>query len=244
MEPLSGVQVSYERLGPHDSDSPPGQFEGSVATPAGTLRTTVHAVPLGREPFQRGDISFDWATRVLGGQLQLRDLGTGGTAAAWHGRIDADLTADTRFEWTPVRSGQVLRLNQNFGDGWAATALLSASSSASGQGSRGEFEVVQDAGRSRWNAGIDAAGPGYVAAGGGPEHGVGGVMGAQWLVMPNTRLEARYKWKLRSDAAPPASVMLGTRFDLPRRLSLVTSVETDANQHKASLTLAVPLQIR
>ena len=82
LEPLAGVQVSYERPGPDGSASPPGQFEGSLATPAGTLRTTVHAVPLAKQQFQRGDTSFEWATRVLGGQLQVRDLNAGGTAVA------------------------------------------------------------------------------------------------------------------------------------------------------------------
>jgi hypothetical protein len=245
LEPLAGVQVSYERPGPAGSASPPGQFEGSLATPAGTLRTTVHAVPLAIQQFQRGDMSFEWATRVLGGQLQVRDLKAGGTAAAWRGRLDASRTAETECEWTPLRSGQALRLDQNFGDGRAATARLSSSRTVAGQGSRGEFEIVQDTGRWRLNAGIDAAEQGYVAVAGGPESGVGGLMGAQWLLLPHTRFEARYKWKLRSDAEkPPSSVLLATRFDLPRRLSLVTSMETDASDHKASLTLAVPLEIR
>jgi hypothetical protein len=246
LEPLAGVQVSYERQGPEGSASPPGQFDGSLTTPAGTLRTTVHAVPLAKQQFQRGDISFEWPTRVLGGQLLVRDLRTGGTAAAWRGRLDAGLTAETACEWTPDRSGQALRLDQNFGDGRAATARLSSSSTVAGQGSRGEFEIVQDTGRWRWNAGIDAAEQGYVAAAGGPESGVGGLMGAQWRLLPHTRLEARYKWKLGGDAEKPRSwVLLATRFDLPRRLSLVTSVETtEASDHKASLTLAVPLEIR
>ena len=144
-----------------------------------------------------------------------------------------------------LRSGQALRLDQNFGDGRAATARLSSSRTVAGQGSRGEFEIVQDTGRWRLNAGIDAAEQGYVAVAGGPASGVGGLMGAQWLLLPHTRLEARYKWKLGGDAEkPPSSVLLATRFDLPRRLSLVTSVETDASDHKASLTLAVPLEIR
>lgn len=245
LEPLAGVQVSYERPGPDGIASPPGQFEGSLATPAGTLRTTVHAVPLAKQQFQRGDMSFEWATRVLGGQLKVRDLRAGGTAAAWRGRLDASRTAETECEWTPVRSGQALRLDQNFGDGRAATARLSSSRTAAGQGSRGEFEIVQDSGRWRWNAGIDAAEQGYVAVAGGPESGVGGLMGAQWLLLPHTRLEARYKWKIRSDAEkPPSSVLLATRFDLPHRLSLLTSVEMEASDHKASLTLAVPLEIR
>lgn len=245
LEPLAGVQVSYERLGPDGSASPPGQFDGFLSTPAGTLRTTIHAVPLAKQQFQRGDTSFEWATRVLGGQLQLRDLQAGGTAAAWRGRLDASHTAETEYEWTPVRSGQALRLNQNFGEGRVATVRLSSSRAAAGQGSRGEFEFVQDTGRSRWNAGIDAAEQGYVATAGGPESGVAGLLGAQWLLLPHTRLEARYKRKLRSDTEkPPSSVLLATRFDLPHRLSLVTSVETDANDYKASLTLAVPLEIR
>jgi hypothetical protein len=245
LEPLAGVQVRYESPGPDGSASSPGQFESSLATPAGTLRTTVHAVPLAKQQFQRGDMSFEWADRVLDGKLQVRDLKTGGAAAAWRGRLDASRTAETECEWSPVRSGQSLRLDQNLGDGRAATARLSSSSTVAGQGSRGEFEIVQDSGRWRLNAGIDAAEQGYVAAAGGPESGVGGLMGAQWLLLPHTRLEARYKWKLRSDAEkPPSSVLLATRFDLPHRLSLVTSVETAASDHKASLTLAVPLEIR
>jgi hypothetical protein len=246
LEPLAGVQVGYERQGPEGSPSAPGQFDGSLATPAGTLRTTVHAVPLAKQQFQRGDISFEWPTRVLGGQLLVRELQAGGTAAAWRGRLDASRTAETECEWTPNRSAQALRLNQDLGGGSAATARLSSSSTVAGQGSRGEFEIVEVAGRWRWNAGIGASEQGYVAAAGGPEPGVGGLVGAQWLLLPYTRLEARYKWKLGSDAEKPrSSVLLATRFDLPRRLSLVTSVETtEASDHKASLTLAMPLEIR
>jgi hypothetical protein len=245
LEPLAGVQVSYERMGPDGSASAPGQFEGFVATPAGTLRTTVHAVPFGRQPFQRGDTTFEWATRVLDGQLQLRELQSGGTSAAWRGRLDASLAAETEYAWTPVRSGQALRLNQNFGEGRAATARLSSSQTDAGQGSRGELELVLDTGRSRWNAGIDAAEQGYAAAAGGPEPAVAGLLGAQWRLLPHTRLEARYHWKRRSDTdKPQSSVLLATRFDLPHRLSVVTSVETGASDYKASLTLAVPLEIR
>jgi hypothetical protein len=245
LEPLAGVQVSYERQGAGSSAGSPGKFDSSLATPAGTLRTTVHAMPLAKQQFQRGDISFEWPTRVLGGQLLVRDLQAGGTAAGWRGRLDASRTAETECEWTPNRTGQALRLDQSLNDG-RATARLSSSSTVAGHGSRGEFEILQDIGRWRWNAGIDAADQGYVAAAGGPESGVGGLMGAQVVILPHTRLEARYKWKLGSDAEKPrSSVLLGTRFDLPRRLSLVTSVETtDASDHKAWLTLAVPLEIR
>lgn len=245
MEPLPGAHVSYERFGPEGSASPPGQFEGSVATPAGTFRTTVHAVPLAEQQFQRGDTSFELATPVFGGQVQLRELQAGGTVAAWRGRLGASRTAETESEWTPARSAQALKLNQDFGEGRVARALLSSSKTSAGQGSRGEFEFIQDMGRSRWNAGIDAAEQGYVGAGGGPEAGVGVRLGAQWLLLPHTRLEAGYKSRLRSDADRPASsVLLATRYELPRRLSLVTSVETDANIHKASLTLAMPLEVR
>jgi hypothetical protein len=245
LEPLAGVQLSYERQGAHDNASPPGQFEGFLVTPAGTLRTTVHAVPFARQPFQRGDTSFEWATRVLGGQLQVRDLQAGGTAASWRGSLEASLTAETHYEWTAARSSQAVRLNQDFGEGSVATALLSNSRTAAGQGARGEFAFVHDAGRWRWNAGIDAAEHGYAAAAGGPESAVAGLLGTQWLVLPHTRLEARYNWKRRIDTEKPlSSVLLATRFDLPHRLSLVTSVETDASDFKASLTIAVPLEIR
>jgi hypothetical protein len=39
--------------------------------------------------------------------------------------------------------------------------------------------------------------------------------------------------------------MLGARFDLPRRLSLATGLETDSeDRRKASLTLTIPLEPR
>jgi len=245
LDPLPGVQVSYERLGPEGSASPPGRLEGSLATPVGTLRTTVHAAPLAEQQLQLGDTSFDVESRVFGGQLQVRGLHAGGTVATWRGRLGADSTAETDYEWTPVRSGQALRWNHNFGAGVAAAARLSISKTAAGQGSRGEFEVMQDIGRARWNAGIDAPEQSYVGPGGAGEAGVGVLVGAQWLILPHTRFETLYKSKLRSDSEKGASsVLLSTRFDLPRRLSLVTSVETDANAHKASLAVVVPLEVR
>ena len=246
MDPLSGVQLSYERLGSESTASTPGRFDGSLATPVGTLRTTVHAAPVGERNFQRGDITFDWPAPVLGGQVQVRDLQAGGTAAAWRARLDTGLAAETQCEWTPVRSNQALQLKQNFEDGYMARALLSRSRTAAAQGSRWDVEIGQEMGRSSWNAGIDAADSSYVSAGGGPEPRVGVRLGTQWLLLPHSRIELRYTLQVRGDAEERAStLMLGTRFDLPLRVSLVTGVETDTNdRHKATLTLAVPLEIR
>lgn len=246
MEPLSGVQVSFERLGPDVCASPPGRFDGSVVTPAGTLRTTVRAVPTGEQPFQRGDTTFDLPTPVFGGQLQVRELAAGGTAAAWHARLDAGLTADTLGEWTPIRSGQVLRLRQHFREGPVAQALLSSSRTPTAQGSRWDFELTQVIGHSRWSAGIDAAERSYVSASGASEPRVGVRLGTEWLLFPHARMEARYTRQVRWDVeGPVSSIMLGTRFDLPWRLSLVTGLETDADDgHRASLTLTVPLEPR
>jgi len=246
MEPLSGVEVSYERLGPEGSASPPGRFDGALATPVGTLRTTVHAAPAGEQRFRRGDTSFEWATPVLGGQLQLRDLQAGGTAAAWRAQLGAGLTAESECEWTSVRSGQALRLRQDFGEGNAAQAVLSGSKTANGQGSRWDFEVVRNTGMARWRAGVDMADPGYVSAAGGAEPRAGVRLGTQWRLFEHMWMEARYARQLRGEGEDRvSSVMLGTRFDLPGRLSLATGLETDANElHRASVTLAVPLEIR
>jgi hypothetical protein len=246
MEPMPGLHVSYERFGPEGIATPPGRFDGALATPLGTLRTSVHAVPAGEQHFQRGDTSFEWAAPVLGGQLQLRDLQAGGTAAAWRTRLDAGLTAKTECDWTPARSGQALQLTQDLGDGHVAQALLSTAKTAAGQGARWDFEILQAAGGSRWNAGIEAAEEGYVSAAGAQEARAGVRVGTQLRLFPHAWMEARYALQLRGDVQEPASwVMVGTRFDLPRRVSLATSVETDANAyHKASLTLAMPLELR
>lgn len=246
IEPAPGVQVSYERFGPDTSASPPGRFDGTLLTPAGTLRATLHAVPVGEQHFQRGDISFELPTQVFGGQLQLRELQAGGTAAAWHARLDAGLTAETQSEWTPVRSGQALKLQQQFGESNVAQALLSSSRTTAAQGSRWDLEVTQVSGLARWSAGIDAAERSYVSASGGSEPRVGVRLGTQWLLLPHTRVEARYTRQARWDAEQPvASVMLGTRFELPWRLGLVTGLEMDSeDRHKASMMLTVPLQPR
>ena len=246
MEPLSGVQVGYERLGPATSASPAGRFDGSLATPVGTLRTTVQAAPVGERQFERGDITLDWPTHVFGGQLQLRELQAGGAGAAWRGRLDAGLTAETRCNWMPERSGQALQLKQDFGDGQEARAILSRSRTPTAQGSRWDVEVIQEAGLARWMAGVDSAEQGYVSPAGGPEPRVGVRLGTQWRLFPFSRMELRYTFQVRGEAEERvSSVMVGTRFDLPLRVSLVTGLETDGNdRHKASLTLAVPLEIR
>jgi len=246
MEPLSGVQVSYERSGSDMSASPPGRFDGSVVTPAGTLRTTVRAVTAGERHFQRGDTTYELPAPVFGGQVQVRELEAGGTAAAWRARLDAGLTAATLCEWTAIRSGQALQLQQDFGDGQLAQALLSNSRTAAAQGARWDVEVTQVTTLTRWSAGVDAAERSYVSASGGPEPRVGVRLGTQWLLFPHARVEARYTRQVRWDAEEPLqSVALGTRFELPWRLSLLTGVETDtADNHRASVTLTVPLQVR
>jgi hypothetical protein len=243
MEPVAGVQVSYEHLGSEASASQPGRFEGAVATPAGTLRTTVRAVPAGEQHFQRGDTSFELPAPVFGGQLQVRELEAGGTAASWRARLDGGLTAETHCEWTAVRSGQALQLQQQFGDGQVARAVLSNSATPTAQGARWDIEFTQAGSLARWSAGIDAAERSYVSASGGLEPRVGVRLGTQWLLFPHARLEARYTHQVRWDAEDAvSSVVVGTRFELPWRLSLLTGLETDtADHHKASVTLTVPL---
>ena len=244
MEPLAGVQVSYEPLGPEGSEHRPGRFDGTLPMPFGTLRTTVHAVPVSTQSFQRGDISFEWPTRIFGGQLQLQDLQAGGKAAAWRSRPDGGFTAESQCEWTAVRDAQSLRIKQDLQHGQAAQALLSSSRTANSRGSRLEFGFVHESGPSRWDAGIDAAEPGYVTASGGAAPPVGVRLGAQWALFPHARLEARYTRQVHGGAEDAASVMLGTRFVLPGRASLVAGLQTDASDHKATLTLAMPLEIR
>jgi hypothetical protein len=245
IEPVPGVQVSYERLGQDSGASTPGRFDGALATPAGTLRTTVRAVPAGQQ-FQRGDTTFELPTPIFGGQLQVRELVAGGTAAAWRAQLDAGLTAQTQCDWTPLRSGQALQLQQDFGEGHVIQALLSSSQTATAQGARWGVEFTQASGLARWSAGIDAAERNYIAASGGPEARVGVRLGGQWPLFQHTRMEARYSRQIRWDTAEPvSSVMVGTRFDLPWRLSLVTGLEADGDdRHKASLTLTVPLEPR
>lgn len=247
IEPLPGVQVIYERQGPDADTGAPARFDSSLATPAGTLRTTLLAAPFGEQHFQRGDTTFELPAPIFGGQLQLRELVTGGAAAAWRAQFDAGLTAETRSDWTPVRSGQALQLHQQLGEGPVAHALLSSSRTAAAQGARWGFELTQlGILSSEWSAGIDAAERSYVSASGGTEPRVGMRVGTQWPLLAHTRMEARYTRQIRWGAEDPvSSVMLGTRFELPWRLSLVTGLETDADDHhKASLRLTVPLQPR
>ncbi|HET8747713.1 MAG TPA: hypothetical protein VFM98_19090 [Ramlibacter sp.] len=244
--PFTGVEVTYERYGEAGA-SPPGRFDGSVATPAGTLRTSVHAVPAGERHFWRGETSFELAAPVLGGQLQFRELEAGGTAAAWRTRLDAGLSAESLSEWTPVRSGQALKLQQKLGQGHvAAQALLSNSKTADVQGLRWDLEFAQEIGLVRWSAGVDTAERSYVSAGGGQEPRVGLRLGTQWRLFPSTQMEARFTRQVRWDAeSAVSSIMLGTRFDLPWRTTLWTGLETDAeDRHKASLMLTVPLELR
>ena len=97
--------------------------------------------------FQRGETSFELATPVFGGQLQFREIDAGGAAAAWRARLDAGLSAESRHEWTPVRSGQALKLQQQLGQGHvAAQALLSNSKTAGVQGARWDVEFAQEIG--------------------------------------------------------------------------------------------------
>lgn len=246
IEPVPGIEVSYERFGSDVSASPPGRFDGSLATPAGTLRMMLHAVPVGVRHFQRGDATFELPSPVFGGHVQLRELEAGGAAAAWRAPLDAGFAAETETEWTHVRSAQALKLQQQFGEGNAAQALLSSSRTPAVHGARWDLEFTQASGLARWSAGMDAADRNYVSASGGREARIGVRLGTQWQLLPHTRMEARYTRQVRWDAEDPvSSVMLGTRFDLPWRLSLVTGLETDVDErHKASLRLTVPLQPR
>lgn len=71
-------------------------------------------------------------------------------------------------------------------------------------------------------------------------------LAAQWPMFPHARMEARYSRQLRWDTAEPVSaLMLGTRFDLPRRFSFATSLETDGEHgHKAWVNVTVLLELR
>ncbi|WP_427912822.1 hypothetical protein ACPWT1_19690 [Ramlibacter sp. MMS24-I3-19] len=245
MAPVPGVRIGYERLGAADDPTPPSRFDGSVATPAGTLRTTVRAEPHDERRFQRGDTTFELPSKVFGGQVQLRELEAGGTAAAWSAQLGA-LTARTEDERTPVRKSQQLELRQALGDGSSAQALVSNARTDLTQGSRWDLELTRSTSITRWTAAVDAAERGYVSSSGGLEPRAGMRLGTEWRVLPRARLEARYTHQLRWDVEQPwSSVMVGTRFDLARRASLATGVETDSDaNHKASVTLTVPLEAR
>jgi hypothetical protein len=245
MTPVPGVQIGYERLGAQDDPTPPSRFDGSVATPAGTVKTTVRAEPHDERRFQRGDTTFDLPTDVFGGKLQLRELEAGGTVAAWRTKLGG-LTAQTRDERTAVRKSQQLQLQQSLGGGSTAQALVSNSRTDAAQGSRWDVEVTRATSATRWTAGVDAAERGYVSSSGGLEPRAGVRLGTEWRLVPRARLEARYTHQLRWDVEQPwSSVMVGTRFDLSRRASLTTGVEADSDaNHKASVTLTVPLEAR
>ena len=244
IEPLKGVQVSYERQG--EAASPPGRFDGAITTPLGTVRTSVRTAPGNDRPFQRGDTSFELPTPFFNGQLQLRELESGGRAAAWRARLPDGLAMETHSEWTPVRSAQALHLQQRFGDGHLLRAQLSTSQTATAQGSRWDLELSQATRLVDWSAGIDGAEREYVSAWNWFEPRFGVRLAAQWLLFPHARMEARYSRHVRWDNEQASTWMkLGTRFDLPWRLSFVTAVETDVEQRpKASLTLSVPLHPR
>jgi hypothetical protein len=209
------------------------------------LRTTVRAEPNQDRQFRRGDTTFELPSPVLEGRLQLREREGGGTAAAWRAGLGSGLSAEAQGEKTPVRSGQAVQLQQAFGS-QVARAQVSSSKAQDAQGSRWDVELTRATTQARFSAGIDAAERTYVSSSGGMEARNGLRLGTQWLVMPHTRMEARYTRQVRWDAVVPLStVMLGTRFDLPRRMSLVTGVEVDnESRQKATATLTVPLEVR
>jgi hypothetical protein len=127
-----------------------------------------------------------------------------------------------------------------------AQALVSASSTPFVHGSRWDLEFTQAMRGLHWSAGIDAADRDYVSAWGGSEPRVGVRVAAQWQLFAGAWMEARYSRQVRWDTERPVSWgMIGTRFELPYRVHLVTSLETGAEQRpKASLTLSVPLERR
>lgn len=244
MQPAPGVEVGYQHLAPEVQTPAPGRFEGALATPAGTLRTTVRVAPDGEYVLRPGDTSFEMPAPVVPGQLQLRALEAGGTAASWRAPLGGGTAAETRAEWTPGRSGQALQLRQDLGRGEAAQALVSQSSTAWAEGSRLDLELTQRAGPLRLTLGADAADRGYVAPSGGTEPRAGLRLGTQWPIASGVRMEARYTRKSHWDAEDPASaLMLGTRLALPGRANLATGVEVDTQaNHKAQMTLTVPLE--
>jgi len=246
MVPAPGVQLSYERLGPGDDPEAPGRVDGSVATPAGTLRTTIRATPNEERSFERGDTSFELSKGILGGRVQFREPEAGGAVAAWRAKLGAGLAANTEAERTPVRSGHALQLQQDFDDGHIARALVSSSRTPTAQGSRWDVEVDRIDGLTRWSAGVQGAESSYVSASGAREARTGVRLGTQWVLLPQSRMELRYTRQMQWFASEPASsIMVGTRFDLPLRASLATAVETDTDaHHKASVTLTVPLEAR
>lgn len=240
-EPLAGVQVGYERFGADAGAS--GRIDGAVASPVGTLRTSLHVVPGRGRQIQPADFSYELPAAVFGGHLQVRELGAGGRGASWGGQLLPGFNAEAHWERTPVRSAGALRMRQVIGDGDVVQAVLSTARTAWDAGSRCELELAQATRGVRWSAGLDAAERGYVSAWGGPEARYGVHMGAQWLLFPHAWMEAKFSHHVRWDTEQAASrAMLGSRFELPRLFTLVAALELDTDQEpRAKLSLSVPL---
>lgn len=245
MQPAPGLEIGYQHLAPEVKMPAPGQFEGSLATPAGTLRTTVRVAPDGDYVMQPGDTSFEMpAPGVVPGQVQLRALQDGGTAASWRAPLWHGTAAETRSEWKPHRSGQAFRLRHDLGGGNTARAVVSQSSTADADGSRLDLELSQRAGPLRLTLGAETADRGYVASAGGTAPRAGLRLGTQWPVADGVRMEARFTHKSLWDTDDPASaLMLGTQLALPGRARLATGLEVDTQANrKAQMTLTVPLE--
>lgn len=244
MQPLPGAEIRYEHLAPHVRTPAPGRFDGALATPAGTLRTSVRVAPEGEYILQPGDTSFELLTPGLPGQVQLNALEAGGTGAQWRAPLGRGLAAETRARWTPGRTGQSLMLRKDLGNGDGAQALVSQSSTESADGSRWDLELRRKAGPMRWILGANAAERSYVSSAGAVEPRAGLRLGTQWPVTPGVRMEMGLTHQQRwEDEGDITALKLGTRLALPLGGKLATGVELDTQaRRKASVTITVPLE--
>ncbi len=245
MQPAPALEIGYEHLAPDVEAPGPGRIDGALATPTGTLRTTVHVPPNGEQRWQRGDTSFELPAPVLPGQLQLRGLEAGGTVATWRAPLGGITSGEARAERSSSRTGHALQLQQDLGGGEANRALLEVSSTAATEGSRWDLEWTRYTGLWRWTFGVDAAERGYVSTFGGMEPRTGLRLGTQWPIAAGVRMEVRYARQERWDTDSTSALMLGTQLALPRRASLTTGLEVDGEaRSKAMVTLTVPLEVR
>lgn len=216
----------------------PGAGTAGVAAPT----------PADPAPLQRGTTDYDvelgrlrdgWDTAD---RTYLAEYG----AAGYRAGLGGGLTAEARTEWTGAQNARGVELLQELGAGVSLHAVMARSAGTDLSGGRWGMSVVRKGQGVAWRLDYAAADRSYRLMTGATEAREGMRVGTSIALSRRATAEVSYVRKAAWDAVPDSSMVMGTRFDLPRqaKVSLDVAVGTTNGEpsRRAGVSLSLPFE--